>query len=99
MDLELAQLEANRPIPAPIGPTADELREREEERMRREEEARRLAELERRAAEERAFQERRITSPTIAFGGASGANETALTERTFFALFRGRRHRACRPRD
>jgi type IV secretion system protein VirB10 len=34
-------------------------------------------------AEERAFQERRIASPTIAFGGASGANETALTERTF----------------
>jgi type IV secretion system protein VirB10 len=59
------------------------LRAREEERLRREEEARRLAELERRAAEERAFQERRITSPTIAFGGTSGANETALTERTF----------------
>jgi len=72
MDLELAQLEANRPIPAPIGPTEDELRAREEERMRREEEARQLAELERRAAEERAFQERRITSPTIAFGGTSG---------------------------
>ena len=83
MDLELAQLEANRPLPAPIGPTEDELRAREEERLRREEEARRLAELERRAAEERAFQERRIASPTIAFGGASGANETALTERTF----------------
>ena len=83
MDLELAQLEANRPLPAPIGPTEDELRAREEERLRREEEARRLAELERRAAEERAFQERRITSPTIAFGGTSGANETALTERTF----------------
>jgi type IV secretion system protein VirB10 len=83
MDLELAQLEANRPLPAPVGPTEDELRAREEERLRREEEARRLAELERRAAEERAFQERRIASPTIAFGGASGANETALTERTF----------------
>ena len=76
MDLELAQLEASRPQPAPTGPTEDELRAREEE-------ARRLAELERRAAEERAFQERRITSPTIAFGGTSGANETALTERTF----------------
>src|SRR6056297_1852131 len=76
MDLELAQLEASRPQPAPAGPTEDELRAREEE-------ARRMAELERRAAEERAFQERRITSPTIAFGGASGANETALTERTF----------------
>ncbi len=83
MDLELAQLEANRPLPAPVGPTEDELRAREEERLRREEEARRLAELERRAAEERAFQERRIASPTIAFGGTSGANETALTERTF----------------
>ena len=83
MDLELAQLEASRPQPAPAGPTEDELRAREQERLRREEEARRMAELERRAAEERAFQERRIASPTIAFGGASGANETALTERTF----------------
>ncbi|PHQ85311.1 MAG: conjugal transfer protein [Thalassobium sp.] len=83
MDLELAQLEANRPAPAPLGPTDDELRAREEERLRREEEARRLAELQRRAAEERAFQDRRIASPTIAFGGSSGATETALTERTF----------------
>ncbi|KUP91150.1 TrbI/VirB10 family protein [Tritonibacter horizontis] len=83
MDLELAQLEASRPQPAPTGPTEDELRAREQERLRREEEARRMAELERRAAEERAFQERRIASPTIAFGGASGASETALTERTF----------------
>jgi type IV secretion system protein VirB10 len=83
MDLELAQLEANRPQPAPMGPTEDELRAREEERLRREEEARRLAELERRAAEERAFQDRRIASPTIAFGGAAGADETALSERTF----------------
>ena len=90
MDLELAQLEANRPAPAPLGPSEDELRareeerlRREEERLRREEEARRLAELERRAAEERAFQERRIASPTIAFGGTSDANETALSERTF----------------
>jgi len=83
MDLELAQLEASRPQPAPAGPTEDELRAREQERLRREEEARRMAELERRAAEERAFQERRIASPTIAFGGTSGANESALTERTF----------------
>ncbi len=83
MDLELAQLEANRPQPAPSGPTEDELRAREEERLRREEEARRLAELERRAAEERAFQERRIASPTIAFGGPSGAAETELAERSF----------------
>jgi type IV secretion system protein VirB10 len=83
MDLELAQLEANRPQPAPSGPTEDELRAREEERLRREEEARRLADLERRAAEERAFQERRIASPTIAFGGPSGAAETELAERSF----------------
>ncbi len=60
MDLELAQLEASRPQPAPTGPTEDELRSREEERLRREEEARRMAELERRAAEERAFQDARI---------------------------------------
>ena len=46
MDLELAQLEASRPQPAPVGPTEDELRAREEERLRREEEARRMAELE-----------------------------------------------------
>ncbi len=82
-DLELARLEANRPAPAPLGPTDDELRAREEERRRREEEARRLADLERRAAEERAFQGRRVTSPTIAFGGSSGASETPLAERTF----------------
>ncbi|MCX8228224.1 MAG: TrbI/VirB10 family protein, partial [Sulfitobacter sp.] len=56
---------------------------REAERLRREEEARRMADLERRAAEERAFQDRRVTSPTIAFGGTSGANETPLAERTF----------------
>ncbi len=83
MDLELLQLEANRPAPAPLGPSEDEQRAREEERLRREEEARRLAVLERRAAEERAFQERRIASPTIAFGGTSGAKETDLSERTF----------------
>ena len=85
MDLELAQLEANTPAPAPLGPTDEELRAREAERIAREEEARRLAELQRRAEEERAFQERRITSPVIAFGGTGGANagETALTERSF----------------
>ena len=83
MDLELAQLAASRPLPAPMGPTEDELRAREDERLRREEDARRMAELERRAAEERAFQERRIASPTIAFGGVSGARETDLAKRTF----------------
>ena len=85
MDLELAQLEANTPTPAPLGPSEDELRAREAERLAREEEARRLAELQRRAEEERAFQERRITSPVIALGGTGGANagETELTERSF----------------
>jgi type IV secretion system protein VirB10 len=85
MDLELAQLEANTPAPAPLGPTDEELRAREAERIAREEEARRLAELQRRAEEERAFQERRITSPVIAFGGTGGANtgETEITERRF----------------
>ena len=42
-----------------------------------------MAELERRAAEERAFQEQRIASPMIAFGGPSGAAETELAERSF----------------
>ncbi|SEO12778.1 TrbI/VirB10 family protein [Palleronia pelagia] len=78
MDLELAQLDANAPAPAPLGPSEDELRAQEEE-------ARRLAELQRRAEEERAFQERRIASPLIAFGGTGGANagETELTDRAF----------------
>lgn len=85
MDLELAQLEANTPAPAPLGPTDEELRAREAERLAREEDARRLAELQRRAEEERAFQERRIASPVIAFGGTGGANtgETELTDRSF----------------
>ena len=85
MDLELALLDAQRPSPAPVptGPSDEDLRAREEERLRREEEARRRAELERRAAEERAFQNRRIASPTIALGGAGGSGETALSERTF----------------
>lgn len=44
-----------------------------------------MAELQRRAEEERAFQARRIASPTIAFGGTGGANagETELTGRSF----------------
>lgn len=85
MDLELARLEANAPTAAPLGPTDEELRAREAERLRQEEEARRLAELQRRAEEERAFQARRVTSPTIAFGGTGGANggKTELTDRSF----------------
>lgn len=84
MDLDLARLEAATPAPAPLSPTEDELRAREEERRRQEEEARRLAELQRRAEEERAFQERRIASPVIAFGGV-GSDPTSgeLAERTF----------------
>ncbi len=83
MDLELAILEASAPAPAPPGPTEEELRAREEERLRRELEARRFAELQQRAEEERAFQERRIASPTIAFGGSGTGNATELAERTF----------------
>ncbi|MEP3332290.1 TrbI/VirB10 family protein [Sedimentitalea sp.] len=85
MDLELAQLDANAPGPAPLGPSEEDLRAREAERLQREEEARRLAELQHRADEERAFQKRRITSSVIAFGGAGRANsdQTELTERRF----------------
>ena len=83
MDLDLAKLEASTPAPAPAGPTEEELRAREEERLRRELEARRLAELQQRAEEERAFQERRISSPTIAFGGSGTGNATELADRTF----------------
>ncbi|KHQ50043.1 TrbI/VirB10 family protein [Mameliella alba] len=93
MDLELALLEVNKPSPAPLGPTEEELRFREEERRRIEEEERRLAELKRRAEEERAFQERRIASPVIAFGGTGGAiagdadlSERRLGEVTDFVL-------------
>ena len=60
MDLELAQLQA--PTPAPATSAIDD------------EEARRLAELERRRQAELAFQQARIDSPTIAFGGGAGAN-------------------------
>lgn len=88
MDFELLELKANAPTPAPLGPSDDELLAREAERLARGEESRRMAELQRRAEEERAFQARRITSPTIAFGGTGGANagETALTERSFGAV-------------
>ena len=83
MDLDLARLEAQQPTPAPAGPTDEEQRRMEEERRRQEEEARRLAELQRRAEEERAFQERRILSPVIAFGGATETpGGTELAERT-----------------
>lgn len=69
MDLELAQLQA--PTPAPIPSTMDDV------------EARRLAELERRRQAEMAFQQARIESPTIAFGGGTGADGSSeLTERT-----------------
>jgi len=83
MDLDLALLETQKPAPAPLVPTEEELRARDAERLAREEEARRLADLQRRAEEERAFQQRRIASSVIAFGGSGGtsAGETELTER------------------
>ena len=84
MDLELAQLEAKKPVPAPPGPSEEDLRAREAERLRQEEEARRMEELRRRAEEERAFQQRRVASPVIAFGGtgADGSQSTELAKRT-----------------
>ncbi|MGH1416350.1 MAG: TrbI/VirB10 family protein [Pelagimonas sp.] len=69
MDLELAQLQAPAPAPAPNA--IDDA------------EARRLAELERRRQAEIAFQQARIESPTIAFGGGAGSDGgSELTERT-----------------
>jgi len=84
MDLELAQLEAKKPVPAPPGPSEEDLRAREAERLRQEEEARRMEELRRRAEEERAFQQRRVASPVIAFGGAGadGSQSTELAKRS-----------------
>ncbi|MEM0930420.1 MAG: TrbI/VirB10 family protein [Pseudomonadota bacterium] len=79
MDLDLAKLQT--PAPAP-GPSEADLLEAERLRLQREEEARRLAELQRRRDEEAAFQEARIKSPTIAFGGNS-TGEGELAERTF----------------
>ncbi|WP_179381339.1 TrbI/VirB10 family protein [Jannaschia marina] len=64
------------------GPTEEDLLELERQRLAAEEEARRLAELERRRLEEEAFQQARIQSPTIAFGGAGG-QDGELVERTF----------------
>lgn len=69
IDLDLAQLQS--PVtPSTVSGIDDE-------------ETRRLAELERRRQEELAFQQARIGSPTIAFGGGSGTNGASeLTERT-----------------
>lgn len=64
------------------GPTADELLEAERLRLAQQEEARRLAELEQRRAEEAAFQQARIESPSIAFGGGN-SGEGELESRTF----------------
>ena len=93
MDLDLAELTASAPRPAPSGPSEDDLRAREEERRRQEEEARRMADLQRRAEEERAFQQRRIASSVIAFGGGGGAapdtsepTDRSLGEVTDFVL-------------
>jgi len=87
MDLELAQLQQPTPAPLDLGPSQDDLLKQEQLRLEREEEARRLAELERRRAQELAFQQARIESPTIAFGGGAGAgDESGLSERTFGAV-------------
>ncbi|MEH6523734.1 TrbI/VirB10 family protein [Sulfitobacter sp.] len=84
MDLELAQLQP--PTPA-SSPSQNDLLEVEQLRLQREEEARRMAELERRRAEELAFQQARIESPTIAFGGGAPADGSdALSERTLGAV-------------
>ncbi|MGB3556381.1 MAG: TrbI/VirB10 family protein [Jannaschia sp.] len=97
LDLDAARNEAQSRPPAPMQtePTEEELAERERQRLLaaeeaerqrrlRENEAARIAELERRRAEEAAFQQARIDSPTIAFGGGGGGgNEGELAERTF----------------
>ncbi|CTQ34463.1 TrbI/VirB10 family protein [Jannaschia rubra] len=96
LDLDAARLEAQNRPPAPIpsGPTEEELAERERQRLLaaeeaerqrrlRENEAARIAELERRRAEEAAFQQARIDSPTIAFGGGDGGGEGGLEDRIF----------------
>lgn len=76
MDLELAMLQAPTPAPLSTGPSLDD-----------QEEARRIAELERRRAAEIAFQQARIESPTIAFGGGAGASpDNGLSERTLGAV-------------
>ena len=93
LDLEQARLQRPAPAPVDMGPSAEELAEierqrllaaEEEERRRRlrEEEARRIAELQRRREQEAVFQQARITSETIAFGGG-GRGDGELAERTF----------------
>lgn len=69
LDLELARLGPDVPTPGLS----------DEERRAREVEARRLAELERRSEEARAFQERRITSPLLAFSTTATEGPDANT--------------------
>ncbi len=78
IDLELAQLQQPTPAPLDLGPN-------DEERRLAEEEARRLAELQARREAELAFQQARIDSPMIAFGGGADSGDSELAERTFGA--------------
>ena len=78
MDLELAQLQQPTPAPLDTGPSDDERRLAEEE-------ARRLAELQARRDADLAFQQARVNSPMIAFGGGSDGGDSELSERTFGA--------------
>ena len=78
LDLELARLQ--QPIPAPSNAGSSD-----QERRLAEEEARRLAELQARRDAELAFQQARIDSPLIAFGGGSDGDDSELSERTFGA--------------
>lgn len=72
MDLELVQLQQPTPAHLDLGPSDEELR---------------LAELERRRAAELAFQQARVESPMIAFGGGAGATGgEALSDRTLGAV-------------
>lgn len=73
---ELAEMQRNQ------GPSQQELLDAERLRLDRENEARRIAELERRRAEELAFQQARIDSPTIAFGGGA-SGDGPLEDRQF----------------
>ena len=78
LDLELAQLQQPTPAPLETGPNDDERRLAEEE-------ARRLADLQARREAELAFQQARVDSPMIAFGGGGDGNDSELAERTFGA--------------